>query len=593
MRVRHLFPFVSLLLCHLLICSLLAPAVFAQPADAPPLRAVGEVQGAGPRSPLLGEAVSVEGVVTAVMRHPEFFEGRDGWFLQGRNDGDPATSDALFVLDSGGPPVGTRVRVRGTVVELDAGQGSLTALRPEGVAPLGAGLQGAAALPRPVRLAALPTDWERYEGMRVRLAVPLTLAGTHRLGREGELVVHVGERLRVPTDVVAPGDAARALAAANAARSLRLDDGSLQERPDAVWYLPDGAPRTGSRLRNVEGVLDQRGGGYVLQLTRAPTVRAAPRPPAPKVGGDVRIAALNLENFFNGDGQGGGFPTPRGARTPAEFAAQRDRLVATLTAMDPDIAALMELENDGDGPQSALAELVAALNRAEAARGGAQDWRAVPSAGVDLGRDAIRVGLIHRTGRVEAVGPAASLVDDLFGSRSRPPLAQSFRAGDGPVFTVVANHFKSKGCGQAAGADADQRDGQGCWNATRTLSAQRLDAWLRGDPTGSGSDLAMIVGDLNAYAQEDPLRTLAEAGWRDAFAGQAMPYSYVYNGEAGRLDHALLSPALAARLAGAVEWHTNADEPVTAGYRERPDAAGPWRSSDHDPLLLGLRLRRP
>ena len=103
----------------------------------------------------------------------------------------------------------------------------------------------------------------------------------------------------------------------------------------------------------------------------------------------------------------------------------------------------------------------------------------------------------------------------------------------------------------------------------------------------------MIVGDLNAYAQEDPLRVLAEAGWRDAFAGQAMPYSYVYNGEAGRLDHALLSPALAARLAGAAEWHTNADEPVTAGYRERPDAAGPWRSSDHDPLLLGLRLRRP
>lgn len=583
MRARFPVPFAGLL-----ICCLLAPAVLAQPADAPALRTVGEVQGSGPRSALLGEAVSVEGVVTAVMRHPEFFEGRDGWFLQGRSDGDPATSDAVFVLDSGGPPVGTRIRVRGTVVELDAGQGSMTALRPEGMAPLGAG-----ALPRPVRLTALPTDWERYEGMRVRLAVPLTLAGTHRLGREGELVVHVGERLRVPTDVVAPGAPARALAAANAVRSLRLDDGSLEERPAAVWYLPGGVPRTGSRLHGVEGVLDQRGDGYVLQLTRAPTVRAAPRPAAPKVGGDLRVAALNLENFFNGDGQGGGFPTPRGARTPAEFAAQRDRLVATLTAMDPDIAALMELENDGDGPQSALAELVAALNRAEAARGGAQDWRAVPSAGVDLGSDAIRVGLIHRTGRVEAVGPAASLVDDLFGSRSRPPLAQSFRAGNGPVFTVVANHFKSKGCGQAAGADADQRDGQGCWNATRTLSAQRLDAWLRGDPTGSGSDLAMIVGDLNAYAQEDPLRTLAEAGWRDAFAGQAMPYSYVYNGEAGRLDHALLSPALAARLAGAAEWHTNADEPVTVGYRERPDAAGPWRSSDHDPLLLGLRLRRP
>lgn len=580
-------PLSHLLLSCLLGCGLAAPAL-AQPADAPPLRAVGEVQGAGARSPLLGQAVSVEGVVTATMRNPDGFEGRDGWFLQDSGDGDPATSDALFVPDAGGPPVGTRVRVRGTVVELDAGQGSLTALRPEGVAPL-----GDAALPRPVRLAALPADWERHEGMRIRIASPLTVAGTHRLDREGELLVHAGDRLRAPTDATAPGAAARALAEANAARRLRLDDGSLQERPETVWYLPEGAPRAGSRLRDVEGVLDQRGGGYVLQLTRVPTVRAAPRPTAPKVGGDVRVAALNLENFFNGDGRGGAFPTPRGARTPAEFAAQRARLVATLVAMDPDIAALMELENDGDGPQSAQAELVAALNREAAARGQAPDWRAVPTAGVDLGDDQIRVGLIHRSGRVTAVGTAASLVDDLFGRRSRPPLAQSYRAGEGPVFTVAVNHFKSKGCGDAAGADADQGDGQGCWNAARTLSAQRLDAWLRSDPTGSGSDLAMIVGDLNAYTQEDPLRALAATGWRDAFAGQAMPYSYVFNGEIGRLDHALLSPALAPRLAGAAEWHTNADEPTAAGYRERPDGEGPWRSSDHDPLLLGLRLRRP
>ena len=210
-----------------------------------------------------------------------------------------------------------------------------------------------------------------------------------------------------------------------------------------------------------------------------------------------------------------------------------------------------------------------------------------------LGDDAIRVGLIYRAGRVQPVGASATLRDDIFGSRSRPPLAQSFRAGEGPAFTVVVNHFKSKGCGAAAGAEADQGDGQGCWNPTRTLSAQRLDTWLRSDPTASGSDLTVIVGDLNAYAMEDPVRALLAAGWRDAFAGQAMPYSYVYGGQIGRLDHALLSPALAARLAGAAEWHGNADEPTGLGYRERPDAAGPWRSSDHDPLLLGLHLRRP
>ena len=183
-----------------------------------------------------------------------------------------------------------------------------------------------------------------------------------------------------------------------------------------------------------------------------------------------------------------------------------------------------------------------------------------------------------------------------FGTRSRAPLAQAFEpvqgeANDGPVFTVVANHFKSKGCSEATGADLDQHDGQACWNALRTASAQRLDAWLRTDPTGSGSDLTLIVGDLNAYAEEDPVRVLRASGWVDALkaANVADPYSYVFDSQAGRLDHALLSPALAGRLSGAAEWHVNADEPAASGYRA--GGAGPWGSSDHDPLLLGFNLR--
>ncbi|MFZ2754172.1 MAG: ExeM/NucH family extracellular endonuclease, partial [Lysobacteraceae bacterium] len=363
----------------------------------------------------------------------------------------------------------------------------------------------------------------------------------------------------------------------------------------SIWYLPKtGQPRTGGQLSKVEGVVDQRGGGYRLQLTAKPAFRRATPPPAPKVGGDVRIASFNLENFFNGDGQGGGFPTPRGARTPAELQTQLARLVATIRGLNPDIAALMELENDGFGPESAITMLVAALN---ADRNG-DDWRFVM---IDQpqGDDLIRVGLIYRASRVTPVGAAATLSDDLFGTRSRPPLAQTFRAGtaatQGAAFTVVANHFKSKGCGEATGADADQKDGQSCWNAARTESARRLDAWLRTDPTRSGSDLAMIVGDLNAYSLEDPVRTLTAAGWQDAFAGQRgpTPYSYVYDAQIGRLDHALLSPSLAARKIGAAEWHSNADEPDSHGYQTRPGDHTPWRSSDHDPLVVGFRLRKP
>ncbi|MES2671512.1 MAG: ExeM/NucH family extracellular endonuclease [Pseudomonadota bacterium] len=555
-------------------------AAAASAQDAP--IAIGKVQGTGERSPLVGREVVVEGVVTITPGN-----GLEGWFLQDAGDGDAATSDGLFVAAGDTPAPGQRVRIRGTVVELNAGNGTRTALQPTRVTPLGKGKV------RAVAIAAAPPDWERYENMRVLITASLTVAGTHRADKYAELFVNFGERLRTPSDIVAPGEAARALAADNARRTLRLDDGSDMEQPASIWYLPKtGLPRTGTRLSKAEGVLDQRGGSYRLQLTAKPAFRRMTPPAAPKVGGDVRIASFNLENFFNGDGQGGGFPTSRGARNPAELDTQRARLVTTIRALNPDIAALMEVENDGFGPESAIATLIDALNA------GGGDWRAIVT-DADQGGDQIRVGLIYRASRVSPVGTAATLTDDLFGTRNRPPLAQTFRAGVGaslgPAFTVVANHFKSKGCGNASGADADQKDGQSCWNATRTESARRLDAWLRTDPTRSGNDMAMIVGDLNAYSMEDPITTLTAAGWRDAFAGQRgpVPYSYVYDGLTGRLDHALLSPALAARVVGAAEWHSNADEPDSRGYQSRPGDRAPWRSSDHDPLVVGFKLRKP
>ena len=162
----------------------------------------------------------------------------------------------------------------------------------------------------------------------------------------------------------------------------------------------------------------------------------------------------------------------------------------------------------------------------------------------------------------------------------------------GKPFVVVANHLKSKGCSEATGLDADQKDGAGCWNALRLDSAQRLDAWLKTDPTRTRSDRVVMLGDFNAYAMEDPVRWLRDdAGWVDAFkqAGIEQPYSYVYSGLTGRLDHALLSPSLAKQLRGAAEWHINADEQDAQGYADG-DPAVPFRSSDHDPLLLGFDL---
>lgn len=558
--------------------------------------AIGQVQGRDAQSPLRGRRVAVEGVVTG-----NFVRGLGGFFVQDTPDAvddDAATSDALFVeWTTDRQPVvraGDRVHVAGQVDELGrAAPDTLTSLRDATVHVLGRGSVPPRALDGP------PPDWEALEGMSVEVTVPLTVTGNHGLARFGELAVAFGDRLRAPTEVALPGEDARRVAADNARRRLLLDDHRDAEYPERLWQLtalPDAQTplRAGSVVDDVAGILDQRHGAYRVQLS-APieVIEQAPRPPPPEVDGAVTVGVFNVLNFFNGDGRGGGWPTPRGARDPDAMQRQRDKLVAALSALSPDIVALMEIENDGDGPDSALAGLVDALNRR---LGDAGDYRAVASD--DLGgSDAIRVALIYREGSVTPVGEPQALLDGPFAYGSRPPLAQAFRAGELAPFAVVASHFKSKGgCGEADGADRDQGDGQACFNAARVAAAGALADWLAADPTGIAGDRVLIVGDLNSHTQEDPIRLLAGRGWRDVFALTAgdAGHTYVYAGEAGRLDHALASPGLAASVVSAAVWHANADESELFDYRrlgaaaQMPFRADPYRASDHDPLLIGL-----
>ena len=553
----------------------------------PSITLIGAVQGEGAQSPLPGQTVTVEGRLSADLR-----DGLDGFYLHGAADGNPATSEGLLVLADAARalPAAACLRVRGEVVEQPAGRSgqSMTALKADTIqAARCRGLPAAG----PVLLDALPADWEAYEGQLVRIQAPLTVVGVHNLERSGEVWTAFDGALWQPTEVALPGsEQARAVERDNQRRLLVLDDGRDARDPATLTLLPAGQlPRGGMQLRGVEGIVEQRyGDGWRLQLTRPLALPEASRPlAAPVVAGRLKVAAFNLENYFNGDGAGGGFPTLRGASDAGQLAAQQAKLVASINGLGADVAALMELENDGYGPASSIAQLVNALN-ADAA--GPGDWRFV-DAGQGPGSNPIRVGIIYRAGVLNPVGQPAVLEEGPFVEHSRVPLAQAFRRGNGPAFTVTAIHLKSKGCREVTGADADQGDGQGCWNATRTDSARRIVAWLERDPTASGSPHAVVLGDFNAYAMEQPLRVLDAAGWRDAFAvaGVQQPYSYVYNGRSGRLDHALLSPSLAGLLRGAAEWHINADEPDSVGYAAG-NQPGPWRSSDHDPLLLGLDL---
>ncbi|MFO0394452.1 MAG: ExeM/NucH family extracellular endonuclease [Lysobacteraceae bacterium] len=545
---------------------------------------IAAVQGAGERSAFEGQRARIEGVVTVLMA--------DGAFVQSlQADADATTAEGLFVMLADGQPafeVGQHVVAEGLVAESGDGA-TLTTLADARI-----DVRGSLPLPEPVVLAAPPADWEAFEGMRLRIEAPLTVTGNDALLRFGEVDLAFDGRLYTPTEIAVPGEAAIAQRADNRRRLLVLDDATSAENPDTIAWLSaplsaEAPLRAGSTLIGVQGVLDQRWGGYRLQADAVVgDVRQAPRTAAPVVEGAIRIAGMNLLNLFNGDGQGGGFPTERGAKDYDGYARQLAKHVTVITALDPAIIAAQELENDGFGPESAVQELADALN---AAQPGAR-WTPVANEGRP-GTDQITVGLLYRADRAEAVGAPALATEGPFEYGSRPVLAQSFRIGDSPVFTVASVHFKSKGgCEDAQGADRDQDDGQGCYNAKRVESAEAMHAWLATDPTGSGSDRVVAIGDYNAYAMEDPIRVLRERGWVDAPMATEdghTPHSFVFDGQAGRLDHAMLSPSMTAMLRGAAKWPVNSDESIGFAYdgalgRE----AGPWRSSDHDPLLLGF-----
>ncbi|MBW6456884.1 MAG: ExeM/NucH family extracellular endonuclease, partial [Trueperaceae bacterium] len=261
---------------------------------------------------------------------------------------------------------------------------------------------------------------------------------------------------------------------------------------------------------------------------------------------------------------------------------------------------------DGYGDDSALADLVGRLN----AVAGAGVWAYVDAdAGtgvVDaLGSDAIKVALLYRPARVTPVGVTAALATPAFvtggdrAPRNRPALAQAFaQTSDGAIFVAAVTHLKSKG----SACDApDVGDGQGECNAVRTAAAAQLAAWLASDPTGTGDPDVLVLGDLNAYAREDPVTLLEAAGYVDLvrrYRGDAA-YTYGFDGQWGTLDYALASPSLAAQVTGAAAWHVNADEPNVLDYdleykSDRQDALlyapDAFRSSDHDPLVVGLQL---
>ncbi|WP_444929856.1 ExeM/NucH family extracellular endonuclease [Microbulbifer sp. SSSA002] len=567
---------------------------------------ISQVQGSGFASALQGERHEIEAVVVGAFQDTN--SGLGGFFLQeedGDQDGQLNTSEGLFVHDEGfgvAVQVGDLVRVAGVVTEYY----DFTELdEVDAVAVCGSGYQVTAEqLSLPFSAAEVP---EQYEGMLVEFPQALTVNDHYNLGRYGEVTLANGRRY-IPTHNNEPGAAAAAQDSANELNKLILDDGSNVQNPERVPYPVSGLSasntlRNGDTVAGLRGVIGYSYGNYRIHPVTAPDfVAANPRESAPQLPGvgSLKVASFNVLNYFNGDGNGAGFPTARGADSEAEFLRQRDKIISAILGLNADVIGLMEIENDGYGSDSAIRDLIDGLNAAI----GSEHYQFIHPDLAQLGSDEIAVGLIYRSDRVVPVGAAATTDSYPFDDANRQPLLQTFsELSSGEMLAVVVNHFKSKGsCPGDGSLNDDQGDGQGCWNTLRTAAADALLSWIDTDPSNSGTERVLILGDLNSYARENPITTLKDAGYTDLLAefGGAEAYSYVYSGESGYLDHALASAALAPLVTGAVDWHINADEPRVLDYNteNKTDeqvqtlySADAFRASDHDPLVLELDLR--
>ncbi len=575
--------------------------VTAAPALASTHTPIAEVQGPGATSPLVGQSVAVQGVVVADHRGAGGFSG---FFIQTPGaDTTPGVSDGLFVFTGSqahAVAIGDLVEVTGAVSEY-FGQTQISATTAGQVSLVEAGV----GTPAP---SVLPTSIvgdarEAFEGMLVAPSGDYLVSSSHELFRFGSLWLSPDALAVKSTEQVDGGPEADAIASANRASRILLDDGFNAQITTATHPGDQPYFSKGVVVRNGDRV-DFGADAFVLaysfnqwrlqpQLPTSTETTARsgvsfesrnPRPEAaPAVGGDIAVAAYNVLNYFttlttqNGEA--------RGARTAEQLAVQESKIVAAINALGADVVALQEIENSvalGEATDEALQSLVAALNAAAGA--GTWDYVRTPAELVDATIvDVITNAIIFKPASVELVGESFTQIDETVWDIAREPIGQTFAAG-GIEFTVIANHFKSKG-----GSGAEPVDGQGRFNAERVEQANALAALVDTLPGEAGENV-LLVGDFNAYSQEDPIQVLTGAGWSDLVADRTDgQYTYTFDGELGSLDHAIASSALAEQVTGVGVWGINSAEWSDRQYAFGATEAGTvYRSSDHDPVLVGL-----
>ena len=93
------------------------------------------------------------------------------------------------------------------------------------------------------------------------------------------------------------------------------------------------------------------------------------------------------------------------------------------------------------------------------------------------------------------------------------------------------------------------------------------------------------MGDFNAYSKEDPIQALESTNLHRL---ETVNHSYVYKGKNGSLDHVFVSDNFIDHINQVQTWNINSIYPSWINYSYNLADSSYFRSSDHNPMVIGV-----
>jgi 2',3'-cyclic-nucleotide 2'-phosphodiesterase (5'-nucleotidase family) len=561
-------------------------------AGAGGLLEIGEIQGLGHISPFEGQTVETEGVVTAVDSN-----GRRGFYMQsvGGGDGDPGTSDGIFVFTNAAPgvTVGDLVQVSGTVVEfLPGGEPTnltvtelhLPTISVIGVAAVVPVIIGAGGLLPPTAIidndsltSYDPTTdgidfYESLEGMLVTIKNALVVgyngafseawavtdngANATGLGTRGGIAISEGdfnpERLQIENDSGLTG--------------------GVNPFPAALSQ--------GDRLGDVNAVVTYNFGNYEFAVT-APVVIGTDvtlGKETTSITGTASAPAIASYNLLNID--------------PFDPQSKFDLLAADIVThlKAPAIIALQEVQDaDGEGSGADLsgaASVARLISAIELAGGPTYTYVEVAPTVANTNGGApngnIRNGFLYNDDAVDLVPGSVALVDPTNPAfaGSRKPLAATFEIAGNEV-TFVNVHSSSRSGSDPLFGSVQPPANAG--DAERTAQATAIRAYVDTLTAADPDAKIVVLGDFNGFDFETPFDILT-AGGKLTNLNTLIPanerYSFQFDGNNQQIDHILVTQNLV----------QGAQFDAVATNAERFGLPGNVAGSDHDPVVASISV---